>query len=98
MEISKRAILIPSLIADENSPLPEWVVEFVNAVKCTDFPLSSDPEGNYVIELVGGIETTITQLVCTMPGKSWLCTGFILGFVGHPGIAGKETVKVGYES
>ncbi|EOA34233.1 hypothetical protein CARUB_v10021745mg [Capsella rubella] len=62
---AKWGVLIPPFIEDDNSPLPGWIIESLKAVKYVDKAHFYVPEGQRAIELVGGKESAISQIVRT---------------------------------
>ncbi|KAG8375478.1 hypothetical protein BUALT_Bualt10G0104000 [Buddleja alternifolia] len=98
-------VLIPPNIEDDNSPLPAWMVESLKAVKYIDSAHFSVPRGQRAIELVGGKESAIAQVARTIVGKTYQLT-FAVGDASNScegsmiveAFAGKDTVKVPYES
>lgn len=97
--------LIPPMIEDQHSPLPGWIIESLKAVKYIDSDHFSVPEGKRAIELVAGKESAIAQVVRTTRGKVYTLT-FSVGDASNAcagsmvveAFAGKDTVKVPYES
>lgn len=98
-------VLIPPFIEDDHSPLPGWIIESLKAVKYIDLDHFSVPEGKRAIELIAGKESAIAQVVTTIPGKLYVLT-FSVGDANNKcegsmmveAFAGKETVKVPYQS
>ncbi|KAL2517596.1 hypothetical protein Adt_13843 [Abeliophyllum distichum] len=98
-------VLIPPNIEDDNSALPAWMVESLKAVKYIDSDHFSVPHGKRAIELVGGKESAIAQVVRTIVGKTYELT-FVVGDASNSckgsmiveAFAGRDTVKVPYES
>ncbi|XP_061346254.1 BIIDXI-like protein At5g11420 [Gastrolobium bilobum] len=100
-------VLIPPNIVDlnEHSPLPGWIVESLKAVKYIDSEHFSVPQGRRAVELVGGKESAIAQVARTIPGKTYVLS-FAVGDAGDScegslsveAFAGKDTIKVPYES
>lgn len=99
-------VLIPPNIEDDNSPLPAWMVESLKAVKYIDSNHFSVPHGKRAIELVGGKESAIAQVVRTIVGKTYQLT-FAVGdasnfckgsMIVEAFAGGRDTVKVPYES
>lgn len=98
-------VLIPPNIEDDHSPLPGWMVESLKAVKYIDSDHFSVPQGKRAVELVAGKESAIAQVVRTVPGKSYVLS-FAVGDASNScegsmiveAFAGKDTVKVPYES
>ncbi|XP_010421395.1 PREDICTED: uncharacterized protein LOC104706866 [Camelina sativa] len=98
-------VLIPPFIEDDHSPLPGWMVESLKAVKYVDVEHFSVPQGRRAIELVAGKESAIAQIVRTVIGKTYVLS-FAVGDANNAckgsmvveAFAGKETLKVPYES
>ncbi|KAK3023904.1 hypothetical protein RJ639_044526 [Escallonia herrerae] len=98
-------VLIPPNIEDDHSPLPAWMVESLKAVKYIDSAHFSVPQGKRAIELVAGKESAIAQVARTTPGKSYQLS-FAVGDASNScegsmiveAFAGKDTIKVPYES
>lgn len=98
-------VLIPPNIEDDHSPLPGWMVESLKAVKYIDSGHFSVPEGKRAVELVAGKESAIAQVARTIPGKTYVLS-FAVGDASNScegsmvveAFAGKDTVKVPYES
>lgn len=98
-------VLIPPFIEDDHSPLPGWMVESLKAVKYVDVEHFSVPQGRRAIELVAGKESAIAQVVRTVIGKTYVLS-FAVGDANNAckgsmvveAFAGKETLKVPYES
>ncbi|KAK4277143.1 hypothetical protein QN277_015185 [Acacia crassicarpa] len=98
-------VLIPPNIEDDHSPLPGWMVESLKAVKYIDSAHFSVPQGRRAVELVAGKESAIAQVVRTIPGKTYVLS-FAVGDANNAcegsmiveGFAGKDTIKVPYES
>ena len=80
-------------------------MESLKAVKFIDSAHFSVPEGLRAVELVAGRESVVTQLVRTLVGKVYVLT-FAVGDASNTcagsmvveAFAGRETVKVPYES
>lgn len=102
---SSSGVLIPPNIEDDHSPLPGWMVESLKAVKYIDSEHFSVPQGRRAVELVAGKESVIAQVVRTIPGKTYVLS-FAVGDAKNAcegsmvveGYAGKDTIKVPYES
>ncbi|XP_028779293.1 uncharacterized protein LOC114747689 [Neltuma alba] len=102
---STSGVLIPPNIEDDHSPLPGWMVESLKAVKYIDLEHFSVPQGRRAVELVAGKESAIAQVVRTIPGKTYVLS-FAVGDANNAcegsmiveAYAGKDTVKVPYES
>lgn len=98
-------VLIPPNIEDKHSPLPGWMVESLKAVKYIDSDHFSVPQGRRAIELVAGRESAIAQVARTIAGKIYTLS-FAVGDASNScegsmiveAFAGKDTVKVPYES
>lgn len=78
---AKWGVLIPPFIEDDNSPLPGWIIESLKAVKYVDKAHFFVPEGHRAIELVGGKESAISQIVRTSLNKFYALT-FTVGDAG----------------
>lgn len=98
-------VLIPPHIEDAHSPLPGWIVESLKAVKYIDSEHFSVPVGKRAIELVAGKESAIAQQVITQIGKVYVLTFAVgdgnnacEGLMGVEAYAGRDTVKVPYQS
>ncbi|KAF1871354.1 hypothetical protein Lal_00020147 [Lupinus albus] len=100
-------VLIPPNIVDmsDHSPIPGWIVESLKAVKYIDSNHFSVPQGKRAIELVAGKESAISQVARTIPNKTYVlsfavgdardsCEGSLI----VEAFAGKDTIKVHYES
>lgn len=102
---SSYGVIIPPNIEDDHSPLPGWMVESLKAVKYLDSDHFSVPEGTRAIELVAGKESAIAQVARTIPGKTYVLS-FSVGDASNAcegsmiveAFAGKDTIKVPYES
>ncbi|KAK2974356.1 hypothetical protein RJ640_021212 [Escallonia rubra] len=98
-------VLIPPNIEDDHSPLPGWMIESIKAVKYIDSDHFTVPEGKRAVELVGGRESAIAQVVKTIPGKQYALT-FAVGDAKNAcegsmmveAFAGTLTLQVPYES
>ncbi|MED6149116.1 L-GALACTONO-1,4-LACTONE-RESPONSIVE protein 2 [Stylosanthes scabra] len=98
-------VLIPPNIEDSHSPLPAWMVESLKAVRYIDSAHFSVPEGTRAVELVAGKESAIAQVARTVPGKTYVLS-FAVGDASNScegsmiveAYAGKDTIKVPYES
>ncbi|CAO2045003.1 unnamed protein product [Urochloa humidicola] len=100
-------VLIPSLVVDEHSPLPGWMVESLKAVRYIDgggggFVV---PRGRRAVELLAGREGAVAQVVRTVPGRRYALS-FTVGDAGDActgnlaveARAGREAATVAYES
>ncbi|KAF8011684.1 hypothetical protein BT93_J2077 [Corymbia citriodora subsp. variegata] len=102
---SSWGVLVPSHIEDDHSPLPGWIIESLKAVKYVDSDHFAVPEGKRAVELVGGKESALSQVVTTIPGKTYFLT-FAVGDAGDlcegtlqvEASAGRDSVPVLYES
>ncbi|KAL1212652.1 Protein DUF642 L-GALACTONO-1,4-LACTONE-RESPONSIVE GENE 2 [Cardamine amara subsp. amara] len=102
---STTGVLIPPFIEDDHSPLPGWMVESLKAVKYVDVEHFSVPQGRRAIELVAGKESAIVQVARTVIGRTYVLS-FAVGDANNTckgsmvveAFAGKETLKVPYES
>ncbi|KAE7997380.1 hypothetical protein FH972_002021 [Carpinus fangiana] len=98
-------VLIPPHVEDDHSPLPGWMIDSLKAVKYIDSDHFYVPEGKRAVELVAGKESSLSQVVHTTPRKVYVLT-FTVGDANNScegsmvveAFAGKETVKVSYES
>ncbi|KAI3760626.1 hypothetical protein L1987_51024 [Smallanthus sonchifolius] len=101
---STGVLLLPK-IHDIVSPLPGWIIESLKPAKYIDSKHFQVPEGLAAIELVGGRETAITQIIRTIPKKLYKLS-FTIGDAKNgchgsmmvEAFAAKETLKVKYES
>ncbi|KAI4316295.1 hypothetical protein L6164_024289 [Bauhinia variegata] len=98
-------VLIPPNIEDDHSPLPGWMVESLKAVKYIDSDHFSVPKGKRAMELVAGKESAIAQVARTIPGKTYVLSFAVgdasnscVGSMSVEAFAGKDTIKVPYES
>ncbi|KAG2254909.1 hypothetical protein Bca4012_102388 [Brassica carinata] len=76
---AKWGVLIPPFIEDDNSPLPGWMIESLKAVKYVDKAHFFVPEGHRAIELVGGKESAVSQIVRTSSLNKFYALGFNVG-------------------
>ncbi|KAH7511853.1 hypothetical protein FEM48_Zijuj12G0026700 [Ziziphus jujuba var. spinosa] len=98
-------ILLPPKIQDLVSPLPGWIIESLKPVKYIDSKHFSVPSGFAAIELVGGRESAIAQIIRTISNKSYNLT-FSIGDAKNgchgsmvvEAFAAKQTLKVPFES
>lgn len=98
-------VLIPPNIEDDHSPLPGWMIESLKAVKYIDSDHYTIPQGRRAVELVGGKESAIAQVARTVVGRVYVLTFAVgdgssscEGTMIVEAFAGKDTVKVPYES
>ncbi|WVY91176.1 hypothetical protein V8G54_036690 [Vigna mungo] len=102
---SSWGVIIPPNIEDDHSPLPGWMVESLKAVKYIDSEHFSVPQGTRAVELIAGKESAIAQVARTIPGKTYVLS-FSVGDASNScegsmiveAFAGKDTIKVPYES
>ncbi|XP_010257158.1 PREDICTED: uncharacterized protein LOC104597378 [Nelumbo nucifera] len=98
-------VLLPPKQKDHVSPLPGWTVVSLKAVKYIDSKHFSVPSGFAAIELVAGRESAISQVLRTVPGKSYNLT-FTVGDAKNgchgsmmvEAFAAKETLKVPFQA
>ncbi|XP_076884432.1 protein TEEBE-like [Bidens hawaiensis] len=101
---STGVLLLPK-IHDIISPLPGWIVESLKPVKYVDSKHFNVPSGLSAIELVGGRETAIAQIIRTVPNKFYRLT-FTIGDAKNgchgsmmvEAFAARETLKLKHES
>nr|XP_043638190.1 uncharacterized protein LOC122609197 [Erigeron canadensis] len=101
---STGVLLLPK-IHDIISPLPGWIIESLKPVKYVDSKHFQVPSGLSGIELVGGRETAIAQIIRTIPNKFYRLT-FVIGDAKNgchgsmmvEAFAAKETLKLKHES
>ncbi|PWA73433.1 Galactose-binding domain-like protein [Artemisia annua] len=101
---STGVLLLPK-IHDTTSSLPAWIIESLKPAKYIDSKHFIVPKGAAAIELVGGRETAIAQIIRTVPNKVYSLS-FIIGDAKNDchgsmmveAFAGKDTVKAKYES
>lgn len=84
-------VLILPKREDLYSPLPGWIVESTKAVKYIDSKHFLVPSGLAAIELVGGRETAISQIIRTQPNKFYNLT-FTVGDAKN-GCHGSMTIQ-----
>lgn len=90
---------------DQISPLPGWIIESLKPVKYIDSKHFFVPSGLAAVELVGGRESTIAQIIRTVPNKFYALT-FTIGDAKNDchgsmmieAFAGKQTLKAPYTS
>lgn len=61
--------LLPPMQQDHTSPLPGWIIDSLKAVKYIDSTHFNVPSGHAAIELIAGRESSIAQIVKTVPNK-----------------------------
>lgn len=101
---STGVLLLPK-IQDVASPLPAWIIESLKPVKYIDMKHFSVPSRFAAIELVGGRESAIAQIIRTIPNKFYNLT-FIIGDAKNAchgsmvveAFAAKQTFKVPFTS
>ncbi|XP_059309272.1 protein DUF642 L-GALACTONO-1,4-LACTONE-RESPONSIVE GENE 2-like [Lycium ferocissimum] len=71
-------VLILPLKQDKYSPIPGWMVQFVKPVKYIDSKNFLVHSGSAAVELIGGRETGIAQIVRTVPKQFYNLT-FTIG-------------------
>ncbi|XP_021839221.1 protein DUF642 L-GALACTONO-1,4-LACTONE-RESPONSIVE GENE 2-like [Spinacia oleracea] len=98
-------VLITPHSHDLVSPLPGWIIESLKPVKFVDSKHYFVPSGSSAIELVGGRESAIAQIIQTKTGVSYLLTFKVgdakngcQGSMVVEAFAGMETVKVHFNS
>ncbi|KMT15020.1 hypothetical protein BVRB_3g061460 [Beta vulgaris subsp. vulgaris] len=104
-EYFSTGVLLPPHSMDVVSPLPGWIVESLKPVKYVDSAHFAVPSGSFAVELVGGRESAIAQIIRTKPNKSYLMT-FNIGDAENgchgsmvvEAFAAMENVKVHHES
>lgn len=97
---STGVLLLPKQ-QDLISPLAGWIIESLKPVKYIDAKHFSVPPGIAAIELIGGRESAIAQIIRTVPNKPYNLT-LIIGDTKNgchvsmmvEDFAAKETVKV----
>ncbi|XP_074302188.1 protein TEEBE-like [Silene latifolia] len=90
---------------DAISPLFGWIIESLKPVKYVDSNHFHVPSGSSAIELVGGRESAISQILRTIPSRSYLLT-FTIGDAKNgchgtmmvQAFAAKENVKAHFVS
>ncbi|KAI3913435.1 hypothetical protein MKW98_003914 [Papaver atlanticum] len=98
-------VLIPPKQQDNVSPLPGWIVESLKAVRYIDSNNSKVPFGLAAVELVAGRESSIAQILRTIP-KQLYKLEFTIGDAENSchgsmvveAFAGAETLKAKFES
>ncbi|XP_027066800.2 protein TEEBE-like [Coffea arabica] len=101
---STGVLLLPKR-TDIYSSLPGWIVESLKPVKYVDSKHFSVPQGLAAIELVGGIETAIAQIIRTVPNKFYFLS-FAFGDARNgchgsmtiEAFAARKTIKVSFTS
>ncbi|KAI4382996.1 hypothetical protein MLD38_008883 [Melastoma candidum] len=102
---STNGVLIPPRQQDLASPLPGWMIESLKAVKFIDKLHFNVPFGQAAIELVGGRESAIAQIIRTEASKCYnlsLAVGDARnachGNMMVEAFAAKDTLKVPFVS
>ncbi|KAK3021845.1 hypothetical protein RJ639_046234 [Escallonia herrerae] len=101
---STGVLLLPKK-QDQISPLPGWIIESLKPVKYIDSRHFIVPSGLAAIELVGGRESAIAQIIRTVPNKFYNLT-FAIGDAKNgchgsmmvEAFATNETVKIPFAS
>ncbi|KAF3442696.1 hypothetical protein FNV43_RR16613 [Rhamnella rubrinervis] len=101
---STGVLLLPK-IQDVVSTLPAWIIESLKPVKYIDSKHFSVPSRFAAIELVGGRESAIAQIIRTIPNKSYNLT-FTIGDAKNAchgsmvveAFAAKQTLKLPFQS
>ncbi|KAG9134253.1 hypothetical protein Leryth_020288 [Lithospermum erythrorhizon] len=90
---------------DPHSPIPGWIVEHAKPVKFIDSKHFCVPSGNYAVELIGGRETAISQIIRTIPNQFYNLTFTVgdarnscHGTMSVEAFAGGDVLKVSYTS
>ncbi|KAK4797166.1 hypothetical protein SAY86_029492 [Trapa natans] len=102
---SSNGVLLPPKQEDLTSPLPGWIIESLKAVKFIDKKHFNVPFGLAAVELVGGRESALAQILRTVPGKCYKTT-FTVGDARNAchgsmmveAFAAMDTLKVPFES
>ncbi|KAL6903621.1 hypothetical protein ACP4OV_004434 [Aristida adscensionis] len=85
-------VLVPPIMEDEHSPLPEWsIMSDTKSVKYVDAAHFAVPHGAYAVELVAGRETALVQEAPTKPGQTYRLS-FAVGDANN-GCAGHFVVE-----
>ncbi|KAF8396162.1 hypothetical protein HHK36_017775 [Tetracentron sinense] len=102
---STNGVLLPPKQEDLTSPLPGWIIESLKAVKFIDSEHFNVPFGLAAVELVAGRESSIAQVLRTVPNKFYNLT-FAVGDAKNgchgsmmvEAFAAKDTLKVPFKS
>ncbi|KAL6557558.1 hypothetical protein OROMI_017908 [Orobanche minor] len=102
---SSNGVLLPPKQNDFTSPLPGWIIESLKAVKFIDSKHFNVPFGESAVELLAGRESTIAQIIKTIPNKNYNLT-FSVGDAKNgchgsmmvEAFAAKETMKARFNS
>ncbi|XP_060184757.1 protein DUF642 L-GALACTONO-1,4-LACTONE-RESPONSIVE GENE 2-like isoform X2 [Lycium barbarum] len=100
-----REVLVLPLKQDKYSPIPGWMVQFMKPAKYIDSKHFLVPWGNAAVELIGGRETGIAQIVRTVPTQFYNLT-FTIGDANNDchgsmtvqAFAGKASTEVSFVS
>ncbi|KAL9238618.1 hypothetical protein vseg_013014 [Gypsophila vaccaria] len=102
---SSTGVLIPSNLQDANSPLPGWINESLKAIKYIDVLHFFVPQGQRAVELIGGKESSIAQIIRTTPGEIYVLTFLVgdarnkcVGPLAIEATSGLATTRVTYDS
>ncbi|CAI9099940.1 OLC1v1036840C1 [Oldenlandia corymbosa var. corymbosa] len=98
-------VLLPPKNEDLYSPLPGWIVESLKPVKYIDSKHFYVPQGLAAIELMGGRETAIAQIIRTVTNRFYILS-FAVGDARNgchgsmmvEAFAARQTVKVPFIS
>uniref|UniRef100_A0A803MHD6 DUF642 domain-containing protein n=1 Tax=Chenopodium quinoa TaxID=63459 RepID=A0A803MHD6_CHEQI len=90
---------------DYITPLPGWIIESLKPIKYIDSTHFFVPSRSFAVELVGGRESAIAQIIRTVQDQFYLLT-FKIGDAKNgcngpmlvEAFAAKDTIKVSYES
>ncbi|XP_027113763.1 uncharacterized protein LOC113760640 [Coffea eugenioides] len=102
---SSHGVLLPPSQEDRTSPLPGWIIESLKAVKFIDAMHFNVPSGRAAIELLGGRESVIAQIIRTVPNKEYNLTFSVgdgkngcHGSMMVEAFAARSTLKVPFQS
>ncbi|KAF7819026.1 putative Galactose-binding domain-containing protein [Senna tora] len=98
-------ILVPPKVVDTISPLPGWIIESLKPVRYIDKKHFFVPSGFAAVELVGGLESAIAQIIRTVPNTLYNLIFKVgdskdgcLGSLNVRAFAGKEAFQFPYTS
>ncbi|XP_027067452.2 protein TEEBE-like [Coffea arabica] len=98
-------VLLLPMTSDSYSTVPGWIVQHLKPVKYIDSKHFFVPQGNAAIELIGGRETAIAQIIRTVVNKFYLLSFTIAdakngchGEMMVEAYAAKQTLKVPFRS
>ncbi|KAF5736456.1 hypothetical protein HS088_TW14G00598 [Tripterygium wilfordii] len=102
---ASNGVLLPPMQEDRTSPLPGWMIVSLKAVKFIDSRHFNVPSGKAAVELVGGRESAIAQILRTIANKFYTLT-FSVGDAKNgchgdmlvDAFAAKDNLKVPYKS